>query len=75
MEETGVVGVCAHGNVIGLLLNHLCSGFGREETDRLRNPDVVKLVVNGDGLVWDDTFRLSGLQDIATDHQDTPVDW
>ncbi len=73
--ESGTIGICAHGNVMGLLLNHLESGYGREEADRMRNPDVVKLVAQDDALIWDRDFRLPGLDDIATDHRDTPIDW
>ena len=73
--ESGTIGICAHGNVMGLLLNHLEPGYGREEADRLKNPDVVKLVVQDGALVWDRDFQLPGLGDIATDHRDTPIDW
>ena len=73
--ESGTIGICAHGNVMGLLLNHLESGYGRKEADRLRNPDVVRLVAQDGALVWDRNFRLPGLDDIATDHRNTPIDW
>ena len=73
--ESGTIGICAHGNVMGLLLNHLESRYGREEADRIRNPDVVKLVAQDGELVWDPDFHLPGLDDIATDHRDTPIDW
>ena len=75
-EEAGSsIAVCAHGNVMGLLLNHLEPTYGLAEADLMRNPDVVKLVADGDDLRWDRQFQLPGLDDIATDHRETPVDW
>ena len=66
------IGISTHGHVMGLFLNHIDGAFGREQADRLKNPDVVR-VVAGDRLVWDREFRLPGLEDIATDHKETPV--
>jgi 2,3-bisphosphoglycerate-dependent phosphoglycerate mutase len=73
-EAGSSIAVCAHGNVMGLLLNHLDANYGRAETDLMRTPDVVKLIGKGDALVWDRDFRLPGLDDIATDHKETPID-
>ena len=67
------IGISTHGNVIGLFLNNLDQNFGREQTEALQNPDVVRIVVSGDRLVWDQEFRLPGLENIATDHGETPV--
>ena len=69
------IGISAHGNVIALLLNHIEHGYGWREADRLRNPDIVKLELTEQGLIWDRHFRLPGIDDIATDHQETPIDW
>ncbi len=66
------IGISTHGNVMGLLLNHIDRAFGREQADRLTNPDVVRVVAN-DRLVWDREFRLPGLENIATDYKETPV--
>lgn len=74
-EEPGTVAVCAHGNVIGLLLDHLRPDLGRDSADRLRNPDVVRLDHAGGRLVWDWAYALQGLDDIATDAAETPIDW
>ena len=74
-EASSSIAICAHGNVMGLLLNHLEPTYRRAEADRMRNPDIVKLVANGDDFVWDREFELPGLDDIATDHRDTPIDW
>jgi 2,3-bisphosphoglycerate-dependent phosphoglycerate mutase len=73
--ETGTVAVCAHGNVIGLLLDHLRPDLGRTPADRLRNPDVVRLDATGGQLVWDEAYALPGLRAIATDAAETPIDW
>ena len=74
-DDLGSVGICAHGNVLGLLLNHLDPGYGREDADRTSNPDVVKLTTRESQLVWDPEFRLPGLDQIATNHRDSPIDW
>ena len=67
------IGVCAHGNVIGLFLNHLDARNGRETAERLTNPDVLRLHTDGNAIVWERTFRLPGLLELATDPADTPI--
>jgi 2,3-bisphosphoglycerate-dependent phosphoglycerate mutase len=66
------IGICTHGNVIGLFLHHLHDGHGREVTEAIRNPDVLKLTHVGDGFEWDRNYRLEGLDDIASHHDSTP---
>lgn len=66
------IGISTHGHVMGLFLNHIDRDFGREQADRLTNPDVVRVVAR-DRLVWDREFRLPGLENIATDYKETPV--
>jgi len=72
-HEGRTIGVCSHGNVIGLFLNRLDARNGRETAERLTNPDVLKLRANGDAIEWDRTFRLPGLSDLVTDPADTPL--
>jgi 2,3-bisphosphoglycerate-dependent phosphoglycerate mutase len=72
-HEGRTIGVCSHGNVIGLFLNHLDARNGRETAERLTNPDVLKLRADGDAIEWDRTFRLPGLADLVTDPADTPL--
>ena len=67
------IGVCAHGNVIGLFLNHLDARDGRETAERLTNPDVLRFHADGHAIVWDRTFRLPGLADLVTDPAETPI--
>ncbi len=74
-ETSSTIGISAHGNVIALLLNHVEPDYGWREADRLRNPDVVKLDVIGNGLTWDRDFGLPGIDDIVTPHQETPIEW
>jgi 2,3-bisphosphoglycerate-dependent phosphoglycerate mutase len=71
----GTVGVCAHGNVIGLLLNHLDTSFGLDRASQLRNPDIIALDYRNDTLTWDTAYKLDGMDHIATDAGDTPIDW
>ena len=68
-----VIAVSTHGNVIGLFLNGLDPRAGRPEAEALTNPDVVK-VVRRDGLFrWDRSFSLLAIEQIATDHRETPA--
>ena len=74
-ESEGTIGVCAHGNVIGLLLNHLDPAFGLAGADRLRNPDVIGLDFRNGTLTWDNTYELDGMDSIATHPRETPIAW
>ena len=74
-ETSPTIAISAHGNVIALMLNHVEPGYGWEEADRLRNPDVVKIDLTDTGLTWDRSFRLAGIDNIVTPHGDTPIDW
>lgn len=67
------IAVSSHGNVIGLLLNTLDDRFQREATERLRNPDVLRLCFEADRFQWDRDFHLPGLDLISTEHAATPV--
>ena len=66
--------VCAHGNVIGLFLNHLDARNGRETAEELTNPDVLRFRVEGGSIAWDRTYRLPGLAALVTDPSETPID-
>ena len=71
-ESVGrTIGISAHGMVIGLFVNHLEPSFGRSETEALTNPDVIRVLVSDGKLARDPAFRLDGLADIATHHDDT----
>lgn len=75
LEASGedTVGVCTHGNVIGLFLHHLDPAYGREDAERITNPDVFRLRIDGTTCVWDDRFALPGLEEIVSNHGD-PTD-
>jgi 2,3-bisphosphoglycerate-dependent phosphoglycerate mutase len=72
-HEGRTIGICAHGNVIGLYLNHLDGRNGRETAERLMNPDVLRIRTHDSTVEWDRTFQLPGLEALATDHADTPI--
>lgn len=74
-RESGVIGISTHGAVLALLLNHLDPTYGLAEADMLKNPDVVKLDFIDDELNWDRKFLLPGIHDVATHHDETPIDW
>ena len=72
-DRGSVLGVSSHGNVIALLLNQLDRQYSRAHADRIRNPDVFKIVAGEKGLVWDRSFHLPGLESIATPQDSTPI--
>jgi 2,3-bisphosphoglycerate-dependent phosphoglycerate mutase len=67
-----VTAIFTHGNVIGLFIHSLTSSFGRKQTEALTNPDVLKIDWQDGVFTWDQDFRLSGLEHIATTHGQTP---
>ena len=69
------VAVCSHGNAISLFLHSLDTAFGIDGMKAIRNPDVVRILADGDGMRRDAAFELDGLADIATDHRDSPLEW
>jgi 2,3-bisphosphoglycerate-dependent phosphoglycerate mutase len=68
------IGICAHGNVIGLFLHHLDNRHGRETAEAIRNPDVLKIGYSEGSFAWHGDYRLHGLDAIASHHIETPVD-
>ena len=66
--------ISTHGNVIGLCLNWINEKYGRNEAENLRNPDVLKLNVDDGIYTWDKEFNLNGIENIATDYNETKVD-
>jgi 2,3-bisphosphoglycerate-dependent phosphoglycerate mutase len=69
------IAICAHGAVIGLLLHAIEPGSGREQADALTNPDVLRVIANGETWTWDRAFQLPGLSNIVSHHAETPIDW
>lgn len=70
-----ILGVSSHGCVIALFLNSIDKSFSREQADKLRNPDVIKIIATENGFQWDRDFNLSGLDDITTPYHATPIDF
>ena len=74
-EPGGTIGISSHGNAISLFLNHIDPDYGRDEAERLLNPDLVA-VKAVDGV----TFRVEPFElprsftDIQTGFWDTPID-
>ena len=67
------IGISSHGAVISLFLKHIESFFHRKDAEKLKNPDVCRVVYDGKRLFWDQDFRLPGIDDITSDPRDTPV--
>ena len=70
-----IVGISSHGGVIALFLNSIDKLFSREQADKLRNPDVIKVVATENAIHWDRDFVLPGLDEITTPYHTTPIDF
>ena len=74
-SNTGkTIGISTHGNVIALFLNSIDQTFSIKDADQLKNPDVIRVEVKGNRFQWDRNFRIQELDEMATDHWETPVD-
>ena len=73
-HDQNPLAICTHGNVIGLFLNWVDNSAGQKEAEQLKNPDVVRVVRRGGMFAWDRSFRLKGLETIATHQRETPVE-
>ena len=73
-RESQVIAISTHGNVMGLFLNWVDRSIGREDAEKLVNPDIVKIARHDGSFSWDRTFHLKGLAGITTEHEDTPID-
>jgi 2,3-bisphosphoglycerate-dependent phosphoglycerate mutase len=69
-----VLGISTHGNVLGLFLNFIDARFHQQEADKIRNPDVLKIVVRSGRYEWDQDFSVPGLDELATHYAATPVE-
>lgn len=69
------VAVSSHGNAISLYLNSLDPTFGHDEMFSIRNPDVMKLQATPMKVTHDSIFELPGIQELSSDHRDSPIDW
>jgi 2,3-bisphosphoglycerate-dependent phosphoglycerate mutase len=58
--------LASHGNVIGLLLQHIDRRFAFEHACAIRNPDVLRITYDGAALRWDAEFTLGALAAFAT---------
>ncbi|HZF31497.1 MAG TPA: histidine phosphatase family protein [Gammaproteobacteria bacterium] len=58
--------ISSHGNVIGLLLQHIDRRFAFEHACAIRNPEVLRVTFDGASLRWDADFSLDALASFAT---------
>lgn len=72
--ETGVAAVFTHGHVLALFLNAVTGAFGRRDAEQLTNPDIARVEWKNGVFTWGREFRLAGLKDIVTLHEDTPLE-
>jgi broad specificity phosphatase PhoE len=73
-HKGSVLGISTHGNVLGLFLNFIDSNFHRQEAEKIRNPDVLRIVARSGRYEWDQDFSVPGLDELATYHSATPVE-
>ncbi len=72
--DAGIAAVFTHGHVMALFLNAVTRTFGREDAERLTNPDVMRIEWKDGAYTWDREFRLPGLEEISTQHEETPLE-
>jgi 2,3-bisphosphoglycerate-dependent phosphoglycerate mutase len=65
-SRASTLAISSHGNVIGLLLQHIDPRFAFEHACSIRNPDVLRVTFDGAALRWDAEFALGGLNTFAT---------
>ena len=73
-HQKQTIGICTHGNVIGLFLNHVDKTLGKDEAQRMRNPDVLKFSVQEQVVAWHRDFYVPGLEQLSTPYKDTPIE-
>jgi 2,3-bisphosphoglycerate-dependent phosphoglycerate mutase len=69
-----VIGISTHGNVLGLFLNFIDARFHLAEAEKIRNPDVLKIVARAGRYHWHQEFSVPGLEGVATHHAVAPVE-
>ena len=69
------IGVSTHGNVLALFLHHIDEMNHRETAETIRNPDIIKITHKDFKYTWDRTFKVDGLDELATFHHQTPMDY
>jgi 2,3-bisphosphoglycerate-dependent phosphoglycerate mutase len=60
------IAISSHGNAIGLLLQQIDARFTFEHASAIRNPDVLRVVYDGESLTWDAEFAVEPLGGFAT---------
>ena len=73
-HKGSVLGISTHGNVLGLFLNFIDSRFHVQEAEKIRNPDVLKIIARAGHYEWDQDFSIPGLDELATYHTATPIE-
>ncbi len=74
-KNTDVTAVFTHGHVMALFLNAVTRGmFDRKDAEALTNPDVMRIEWKDPAFIWDQHFRLPGLEKITTQHEETPLE-
>ena len=66
------VGVCTHGNIIGLFMSSLKTSFSYAETISLRNPEIIALTYKNETFAHDVNFSCPDLEIICSPFEETP---
>ena len=73
-HEGSVLGISTHGNVLGLFLNFIDSRLHRQEAEKIRNPDVLKIIARSGRYECDQDFSVPGLDELATHPAATSIE-
>jgi 2,3-bisphosphoglycerate-dependent phosphoglycerate mutase len=74
MHQGKTIAVITHGDVLGLFLNYIDSLNHMEKAEKMRNPDILRVVHRESRFLWDRDFRAQGLDNIATHRDQIPLD-
>ena len=68
------IAISSHGNVLGLLLNHIDASSGRAACEALRNPEMLRMHWVDEGFHWDRGYKCDALEEFATGFTDSQLD-
>ena len=67
------IGVCSHGNAIGLFLNYVDPSFGLDQASAIRTPEISKVMRHKGLWTWQREFTAGPtFEALATDFRATP---
>ena len=74
MHQGKTLAVITHGDVLGLFLNYIDALNHMEKAEKMRNPDILRVVHRASRFLWDRDFSAHGLDTMATHRDHIPLD-